>query len=884
MALGVGCWKIDTKQCRISLDSNITSILDTQITELSYEELCERVVAEDRANFMEVIGSFPIVGTDSLKVRLRIQDTTYSAHIIIENSDYEQCTSGAVRFEKYSEPCTCSQDDANKELLKQENESLHERIKLYRNIWQHIPVAIEIYDSNGIYVDSSHKAQEIFGIESISAIEGISLFDDIALPPAFIEHLRAAKQVNAVIDYDLDRTEPYFTTKRHGVLKLQSSGTPILDSNNKIQYYLLVHVDDTDNNQTRNKVSDFENFFSAISKFASIGYCKWDIIAQTGFAIDQWFINFGEEPGTDISLVFNNHQCVHPSDRQKLFRAIKQINLGQVFSVQLELRILEPDRSSYKWIHLNAITTKYAPDQGSIEVVIVNTNITKLKRTKEQLLEANRQAAELLAQRDLVINNLSSALLYIDTDYMVKWGNIKALDHIFGDGCYRVGEKCYQSTFNRQTPCNQCPLTEMIQTKGHVTKQITRKSSCLEVVTNPAFDTNGNLLGGIMKLDDITARKNNEKKLKEFNHLMDAILNNIPVYLFVKDPNNDFKYIYWNQATAEQTQIPTCTALGRNDFEILYDKNDAIRLHNSDLQLIEKGETIEVEEQLADANGEIQYFNTIRVPIQTEDKLPWVLGFSWNITKLKKYETELIEAKEKAEQSDKFKSSFLANMSHEIRTPLNAIVGFSELLMDNSTDYDERVEYVNIIKKNNNLLLQLVSDILDLSRLEARMIDYVYDQVDIHTLCNRIVMTCRLRNDLEVPLVFNQDLPLYYVLSDENRINQVLTNLITNAIKFTHSGTIEIGYQLINDAELEIYVKDTGVGIPRENMTTIFDRFVKLNSFVQGTGLGLSICKNLVEQLGGRISVESEIGKGSRFSFILPYSSSNDTQMSATVQ
>ena len=245
-----------------------------------------------------------------------------------------------------------------------------------------------------------------------------------------------------------------------------------------------------------------------------------------------------------------------------------------------------------------------------------------------------------------------------------------------------------------------------------------------------------------------------------------------------------------------------------------------------------------------------------------------IIGINYDITELKETEAELIQARDKAEMMDRLKSAFLANMSHEIRTPLNAIVGFSDLLVE-TEELSERQEYIKIVRENNDLLLQLISDILDLSKIEAGTFEFTSGDVDVNLLCEDIVRSMGMKAKGEVELVLDNHLPVCHVISDRNRIHQVISNFVNNAMKFTSEGSIHVGYKL-KDGELEFYVEDTGIGIEKEQLPHIFERFVKLNSFVHGTGLGLSICQSIVEQLGGRIDVDSEKGKGSRFWFTIP--------------
>ena len=261
--------------------------------------------------------------------------------------------------------------------------------------------------------------------------------------------------------------------------------------------------------------------------------------------------------------------------------------------------------------------------------------------------------------------------------------------------------------------------------------------------------------------------------------------------------------------------------------------------------------------------------NVVVNQFKPENGVIELIGINYDITELKETESKLIDAKEKAETADRLKSAFLANMIHEIRTPLNAIVGFSSLLVQEENP-EEREQYMAIVEENNELLLQLISDILDLSKMEAGTFDFVERELDVNLLCEDMVRVMKLKAKPGVEVVFDRHLPECVIASDRNRLNQVIANFINNAIKFTATGSIRLGYDRIDAGHLRFYVADTGIGIMQEKQTEIFDRFVKLNSFVHGTGLGLSISKSIVEQLGGTIGVESEPGKGACFWFTLP--------------
>ena len=285
-----------------------------------------------------------------------------------------------------------------------------------------------------------------------------------------------------------------------------------------------------------------------------------------------------------------------------------------------------------------------------------------------------------------------------------------------------------------------------------------------------------------------------------------------------------------------------------------------------------KATSLSKEVRVNRGNGKYSWtsINVMVRDYRPQDGVIEMLCINYDITPLKETEQKLIIARDKAEELDRLKSAFLANMSHEIRTPLNSIVGFSSLLAE-TDDREERQEYIKIVETNNELLLQLVSDILDLSKIESGTFDFVRSDLDVNESCMKIIKSMEMKVPETVDLVFEKYMPDCHIYTDKNRFMQVITNFINNALKFTKQGTIALGYEQTAPHKIKFYVRDTGVGIPQEKIDSIFERFVKLNTFVQGTGLGLSICKSLVSQMGGKIGVESTEGEGSCFWFTHPY-------------
>lgn len=363
--------------------------------------------------------------------------------------------------------------------------------------------------------------------------------------------------------------------------------------------------------------------------------------------------------------------------------------------------------------------------------------------------------------------------------------------------------------------------------------------------------------------------KNTEQQaeITKLNSLMNAILNNIPVYLFVKDSGNDFRYLYWNKAFAEHSGIPVEKVIGRTDAEIFPNSNDSEKFRRDDLEVMKVGR-IEFEEDYTTVAGEVRTVTTLKTVVPSDDGHPYIIGVSWDVTENKKTENELMAARVRAEESDRLKSAFLANMSHEIRTPLNSIVGFSRLTIEAESE-EEKAQYSDIVERNSGLLLDLFNDILDLSALEAGSLEFTVRPVRLYNICVSLFEKYMLAPQKGATLLLDEIDVKQVVYGDKERVTQVLVNLLTNAFKFTPTGEIHFGFERKGNI-VQFYVQDSGIGISPEKAAVIFERFGKVDNFVQGTGLGLTICRMLVEKMGGRIWVRSQLGQGTTFYFTLP--------------
>lgn len=371
-----------------------------------------------------------------------------------------------------------------------------------------------------------------------------------------------------------------------------------------------------------------------------------------------------------------------------------------------------------------------------------------------------------------------------------------------------------------------------------------------------------------------TKRWQVEISLQQSQRTMQKVLDNINANIFVSDYDS-LEVLFANKPFREEAgSVPeraTC-------WKMMNAGLGGACTHCPKPQLLDANRKLTGVHFWEDYNPVTERWYTIQsMAINWLDGRWAIMELATDITTRKQVELELIEAKEKAEESDRLKSAFLANMSHEIRTPLNAIVGFSSLLAE-TDEIELRQAYMSLVQENNELLLNLISDILDISKIEAGTIELTTGWVDVPQLCREVIATfSHKKHDGAVELRFDESSPQIMIDADKNRIMQVLSNFMTNALKFTTKGSITLSYTLNDDGQVRFCVTDTGKGIPAEQCHDIFNRFVKLDSFVQGAGLGLSICQSLVERMGGKIGVESCVGKGSCFWFTHPFTSATQS-------
>lgn len=477
----------------------------------------------------------------------------------------------------------------------------------------------------------------------------------------------------------------------------------------------------------------------------------------------------------------------------------------------------------------------------------INTLTHAINNAKESVYAARRDGTLIFANRQFRLNHRIAE--------QADLSQIRVFDVVGDMTCIEDWEERYRSIREGQT------LNFLAyQPLKHDKNTLAFEGTMYSVTTDDGEETFWSFT------HDISERIRYESQIKRFNRIMNTTMENIPAGIVVKDIENDFRYIYRNRESYNR-DISSENAIGMNDFDY-YPPEMAQQKRKEDMEIAATGKGMHWIMEGKDKNGNLLILDKQKIMVESEDFSPIIVSIEWDITQLELMRRELIESKEKAETSDKLKSAFLANMSHEIRTPLNAIVGFSRIISE-SDNAEERREYYEIVDANNERLLQLINEILDLSKIESGIVEFTYGPVRLHTLCKEIHDAHVFRCPQGVELRFDSPDEALSIHSDKNRIFQVFSNLIGNVFKFTTEGSVSYGYKQEGE-RVVFYVKDTGLGIEPEKLGRVFQRFAKLNNFAQGTGLGLSICKTIIERLGGEIAVSSEVGTGTTFTFWLP--------------
>lgn len=750
---------------------------------------------------------------------------------------------------------TCNGDSTSfeKEMLA----LLDEQIFLTDSVFARLPMGVEIYDASGILRCLNERARLMYGVKLDAVINKVNLFKSPYVDEALLARIQSGDDIVLEFEYDFDRmNKEYFHTSNKNTIIYEVKIVPITNKQGTIVGHILLTNDVTSTKEAEYRTEESRKNLEMAMEATNMSSWVYDV----------YKMEFGILHGNSVFKSGMSLEqllpMLHPQDCAPLRELFSRLINKEVLQGQLTVRVFNDQEGGFR--HYESRMRLSTEHFGKLQIVGTLLDVT-------EKLRMAKKTQDLLVKRELAMKvndivhwdfNVQMQTFEAYNDPVNDYASDKLvsleeyLNVIHPEDRSLVNDALQSMLLGRNMNIN---LTCRIQTRHDDTWQYCNIAGVPfefgeagEVIRYTGFRQN------ISKLHQLN------EELKERNYKMELTFKTVGMsywdydvktrqYRSFNDPVNDFN--------PEKAIMP-------EDYLKAAHPEDTERVRENMVGM-SAGQYKEFSLQYRSRTKWDQDWQTLIVtglPSERDKKGNVIryTGIAFNNTKWEKMAQELKEMKDKAELSDRLKSAFLANMSHEIRTPLNAIVGFSELLVD-SDDPDEKKEYWHIIESNNDLLLRLINDILDLSKIESGIIDRKRERFNLTKLCNELYVMMRSKiPNADVELVQDNPCPECWIFLDSNRLKQVWMNFLTNAVKYTRSGYIRMGYSVEKDG-IRFYVEDTGTGIPKELQDRVFGRFQKLNEFVQGTGLGLAISRAIVEAAGGEIGFTSEQGIGSTF-------------------
>ena len=750
---------------------------------------------------------------------------------------------------------TCNGDSTSfeKEMLA----LLDEQIFLTDSVFARLPMGVEIYDASGILRCLNERARLMYGVKLDAVINKVNLFESPYVDEALLARIQSGDDIVLEFEYDFDRmNKEYFHTSNKDTIIYEVKIVPITNKQGTIVGHILLTNDVTSTKEAEYRTEESKKNLEMAMEAANMSSWVYDV----------YKMEFGILHGNSVFKSGMSLEqllpMLHPQDCAPLRELFSRLINKEVLQGQLTVRVFNEQEGEFR--HYESRMRLSTEHFGKLQIVGTLLDVT-------EKLQMAKKTQDLLVKRELAMK-VNDIVLW---DFNVQMQTFEAyndpvndyasdklvsleeyLNVIHPEDRSLVNDALQSMLLGRNMNIN---LTCRIQTRHDDTWQY-----CNITGVPFEFGESGDVIRYTGFRQNISKLHQLNEELKERNYKMELTFKTVGMsywdydvktrqYRSFNDPVNDFN--------PEKAIMP-------EDYLKAAHPEDTERVRENMVGM-SAGQYKEFSLQYRSRTKWDQDWQTLIVtglPSERDKKgnIIRYTGIAFNNTKWEKMAQELKEMKDKAELSDRLKSAFLANMSHEIRTPLNAIVGFSELLVD-SDDPDEKKEYWHIIESNNDLLLRLINDILDLSKIESGIIDRKRERFNLTQLCNELYVMMRSKiPNADVELVQDNPCPECWIFLDSNRLKQVWMNFLTNAVKYTRSGYIRMGYSVEKDG-IRFYVEDTGTGIPKELQDRVFGRFQKLNEFVQGTGLGLAISRAIVEAAGGEIGFTSEQGIGSTF-------------------
>uniref|UniRef100_UPI00189AE9D6 PAS domain-containing hybrid sensor histidine kinase/response regulator n=2 Tax=Alistipes TaxID=239759 RepID=UPI00189AE9D6 len=737
------------------------------------------------------------------------------------------------------------------------SELLHEQIFFTERVYASLPMGVEIYDADGILRALNERARLMYGVERAAVVDKVNLFDSPYVDEQLDAKIRSGEEIVLEFEYDFDRiNQEYFSTRNKNTIIYEVKVFAIRNRDGAIVGHILLTNDVTSTKEAEYRTEESKKNLEMAMAAANMSSWVYDV--RKGV--------FGSLYGTPIignGMTLDELLAkLYPQDRVPVAELFDRLARREVLQGQITVRVFNKDEGQYR--HYESRMRLSTEHRGKLQIIGTQLDVTeKIRMTK--------RTHDLLAKRELAmkINDI------VHWDFDVRTQKFESYNDPVNDYASDrlVSVDDYLAVVH---PEDRSSVNDAIQTMLSG-KQLNVDFSCRMQtkydnvwqywnVTGVPFERDEN--GGVSRFtgfrQNISKLHQLNEELKERNYKMDLTFKTVGMsywdfdvktgqYRSFNDPVNDYR--------SEKSISP-------EDYLNAAHPDDTERVREN-IESMFRGTNKEFSLQYRSRTKWDQEWQTLIVtglPSDWDKKGNVIryTGIAFNNTKWEKMAQDLKDMKDRAELSDRLKSAFLANMSHEIRTPLNAIVGFSELLVD-CDDPDEKAEYWRVIESNNELLLRLINDILDLSRIESGTLERKREKFDLSQVCSELYTMIRAKiTSPDVELLQDNPCSGCWIVLDCNRLKQVWMNFLTNAVKCTRSGHIRMGYSVEREG-IRVYVEDTGTGIPKKLQDRVFGRFQKLNEFAQGTGLGLAISKAIVEAAGGEIGFTSEPGVGSTF-------------------
>ena len=737
------------------------------------------------------------------------------------------------------------------------SELLTEQILFPESVYVHLPIGIEIYDTIPILRGINNRALEIYGVEDKTAVVNkLNLFDSPYIDEELKARIQAGEDITLEFEYDFDRmNREYFSSSHQKTIIYEVKIVPIRNSNRTILGYMLLTNDVTSTKEADFRTEESKKNLEMAMEAANMSSWVYDLQNNV----------FSSLHGNTIvrkDMKLEELQGIlHPQDYATLTELFNQLIKREIEHGQITIRAFDKLQNQYRYYE----SRMRLSSEHRGKLLIIGTQVDVTKR-----IQMAKETQELIAKREMAmkVSNIVHWDFDVQTQYFEAY-NDPVNDYV-SDQLLTVKEYLNVIHPEDQSATLDAIQSMMMGKETNIdlvcrmqTKYDDSWQYCNIIGVPFERDDKGNVIRFTGLRQNISKQHQLDEELRERNYRMELTFKTVGMSYWVLDLDTKQFHAF-------------------NDPVNNYDSEKSISLE--DYLLVTYPDDVDVvrenfEGMLLGVNKELSFQYRSRtkwdkewqtlivtgIPAERNKKgeVTRYTGITFNNTKWENMANELKELKEKAELSDRIKSAFLANMSHEIRTPLNAIVGFSELLVD-CDDLAEKKEYMDIIEFNNELLLRLINDILDLSKIESGILERKREKFNLRKVCNELCAT--IQPKITNPKVEFRSLsgPDCRVVLDPNRLKQVWMNFLTNAAKCTKAGYIKMGYS-IERGGIRIYVEDSGVGIPYELQDRVFGRFQKLNDFAQGTGLGLAISKAIIEGAKGEIGFNSEPGVGSTF-------------------